>query len=149
MYKTKQELEDAMDQIDPDASDEIIAGVVADYLMSRGARHFSIFQDVRRTAARRYKRFGFRPPSNVGPSPLPYDWAYKNIVGISARDRLRARQWIIDATLLGYEVFYSLTRQGAGFGQGSLAKIRKRRREEIQRNEIWRHREENQRQPQS
>ena len=140
--------DDAMASVDPDASDETIAGIVADYLLTtlllpRGC-HLSVIHDVRPRELAKLVRMRQRNPDcywpdHVGPCPLPYDWSYKNTVGISTRDRDRARRWIIDATLAGYCVFRNSRRGGCGGGQGSLADIRKRRREDIEREANRRH----------
>lgn len=131
-------IEDAMREVDPDASDQAIAEVLADYLLSTLAHsrafHLSTYHDVRPSAPARLARVwkfnpDYQPHEPVGPCPFPYDWSRKNIVGISTRDRERARQWIIEAALAGYAVFRGFRRLGgAGFGQGSLENIRARRR---------------------
>ena len=129
--------EDAMQEVDPNASDETIANILADYLTvgnwgrSR-AFHLSIFHDVRPSSLARMDRLrkldpGYRPHDRIGPCPLPYDWTRTNIVGISTGDRERARQWIIEAALAGYSVFRHIGRHGGGFGQGSIKHIRTRR----------------------
>lgn len=135
--------EDAMSSAGPEASDETIAGIVADYLLTKavsGQRALlSIIHDVRPSSLlhleRMREKLGSRcnEPGRIGPCPLPHDWARMNVVGISTRDRDRARQWIVAATLAGYCVFYSSYRDGSGGGQGSLAAIRARRRGECER----------------
>ena len=128
--------EDALQEVNPDASDEAIAEILADYLTTPlGSRtfHLSIFHDVRPSSLARMKRLrkydpGYGSHQRISPCPLPYDWSRKNTVGVSTRDRDRAQQWIIEATLAGYAVFRGFSRQGGGFGQGSLENIRARRR---------------------
>ena len=128
--------EDAMQEVDPDASDEAIAEVLADYLTTplSGSRafHLSIFHDVKLSSVARLARLrksypGYEPHEPVGPCPLPYHWSRKNIVGIATRDRDRARQWIIEAALAGYGVFRHFSSQGSAFVQGLLEAIRTRR----------------------
>lgn len=134
--------DEAMASVDPDASDETIAAIVADYLVaqmsSRRAYHLGVGHDVRPSALRNVERIWkfnphYQPCEPVGPCSLPYDWTYKNVVGISTRDRERARRWIIEAQLAGYGVFRRWGRMGGGFGRGSLTAIRVRRREELAR----------------
>jgi hypothetical protein len=113
----EEEAEDAMNSLNPDASDEAVACAVADLYLARTAHlgfiTLSIFHDVRLR-------------SRAGPCPLPYDWNRKNIVGVTTRDRVRARRWIISAMLAGYGVFYHMSRNSSGFGQGSIEAIRRR-----------------------
>ena len=126
--------EDALAAISPDASDATIAGIVADYLLTRYSTryfHLSIIHDVRPSApvrlARLRKHFpDYQPHEPMGPCPLPYDWTRKNMVGISTRDRERAREWIIAATLAGYCVFRGFSRDSWSSGAGSIARIRER-----------------------
>ena len=140
-YAAENAAYDAMDAMDPDASDEIIAGLVADYLVTQlpNSRtcHLSVLHDMRPSALRNLERIRkYNPdydPGPVGPFPLPYDWTYKNVVGVSTRDRDRARQWAIDAMLAGYSVFRSFGRHGSAGGRGTLAQIRAHRRDEIMR----------------
>lgn len=66
-------------------------------------------------------------PETFGPSPVPYDWRHKNTIGITTKDRERARRWIIDAMLTGYGVVRLSSRHGAGGGNGSIEQIRKRK----------------------
>jgi hypothetical protein len=130
-----QAAEDAMENVNPDASDQAIAEILANYLLRWRPSHrrtyrLSIFHDVHPSALRRWQKlYPDRRPSDVGPCPLPYDWIHKNTVGIATRDRALARQWIIDAALAGYAVFRHLGAQYGGFGQGSIEDIRNRRRE--------------------
>jgi hypothetical protein len=73
--------EDAMSGVDPDASDEAIAEIVANYLTLplSGSRffHLSIFHDVRPSALARMNRLWKHDPGNapkhqrIGPCPLP------------------------------------------------------------------------------
>jgi hypothetical protein len=129
----------AMDNIDPDANDEVPAGIRADYLMTghyMTTRHLAIMHDVRPSAQRTIERIrkyrpDYEPAQDTGPCPLPYDWNRKNIVGISIRDRARARQWCINALLLGYSVHAYDNKNGAGFGGMTLAAIRKQRRDNL------------------
>jgi hypothetical protein len=48
------------------------------------------------------------------------------MVGISTRDETAARQWIVDAMLLGYAVFRCFSKNSWGSGRGSIADIRSR-----------------------
>ena len=114
MRNEQRAAEDAVAAINPDDSDEAIAQIVAEYLLTaqRPPYRFSIFHDV-------------RPRTQRGPCPLPFDWRHKNTVGITTRDREHARQWTIDAMLAGYGVFRGFPGHGgSGFGQGSIAHIR-------------------------
>jgi hypothetical protein len=130
----------AVEAIDPDASDEAIAATVADYLLTMypaPTYYLSVFHDARPSTARRIERLrkqlrqpNYQPGQPFGDCPLPFDWQHKNIVGISTRDRARARQWCINAMLAGYGVFSSHTRGGSGAGQGTLAQIRHRIRQQ-------------------
>jgi hypothetical protein len=137
--------DDAMDNVDPDASDETIAGITADYfLIGFTTRHLSILHDVRpstqRTIERIRKRFeqpDYQPADPTGPCPLPYDWTRKNAVGISTKDRERARQWCIDAMLAGYDVHHRSSKTSASFGRGTIAQIRAWRRKEIAHDQAW------------
>src|SRR4051794_1027553 len=89
----------ALEAVDPDSSDETIAGLIADYLDAMNPKpliHVDIIHDVRpSTLARldKLRREGFQP-EHAGPCPVAYDWHRQNIVGISTRDEARARQWI-------------------------------------------------------
>lgn len=126
--------------VDPNASDEAIADIVANYLLSRFSTrsffHLSIFHDVRPSTAVRLARVQKRNPHYAveppGPCPLAYDWSYKNMVGISTRDCAHAREWIIAATLAGYGVFRSPRRNDSGIGAGSLTDIRKRAADRVE-----------------
>ena len=128
--------EDALDAMTSDASDMEIAQAVADYLLAnRPPHHLSIFHDVRPSAekqiARVRKHFpNYQPSQPHGPCPLHYDWRRKNTVGISTRDESMARQWIIDAMLLGYAVYRHILKNSWGAGQGSIADIRARMKEQ-------------------
>lgn len=107
--------DDAVANVDPGASDELIAGLIADALvLGPGHRssyfHLSIIHDER----------------GAGPCPLPYDWRRKNTLRISTRDPDRAKQWIIAATLAGYCVLRHWTRNGWGYGKGTLASVHER-----------------------
>jgi len=123
---------DRRDAIDPDRdSDEVIAAIIADCLLwSKPPYYLSILHDVRvrrdRSEERMRRITPYIPPYPIGPCSLPYDWKYKNTVGIDTRDRVRARQWIIDAMLAGYGVchIYSPKGRGGGSGYGPLAEIR-------------------------
>lgn len=132
--------EHAVNHVDPEASDQAIAEVVADYLLAMFRRsrtyRLSIMHDVRPSASRRVERWrkhlpDHQPVEPTGPCPLAYDWHRKNIVGISTRDRDRARQWAIEASLAGYCVYRDWSSQGGGSGRGSIEHIRKRRRDEL------------------
>jgi hypothetical protein len=131
--------EDAMASVDPDATDEVIAVVIADYLVTQlptsRTCHLSVLHELRPRELARFRKYSPERPFDhgIGPCPLPYDWQRKNVIGISTRDRDRARQWAIDATLAGYCVFRSFHRNGSGGGQGTLAHIWERRRDEIMR----------------
>jgi hypothetical protein len=72
----------------------------------------------------------FHGPNDNKWRTLTYDWKIKNSVGVSAHDREHARHWIIDAMLAGYCVFRGWNKRGGGgYGQGSIADIRRRRLE--------------------
>lgn len=104
--------EEAMGNVDPDASDEALAVVVADYLLSkrqRGHYHLSILH---------YDEA----------SPMEHDWRHKGSIGISTKDPERARAWIIQATLAGRMVFASNCRACGGSSPGGLKYIREKRR---------------------
>lgn len=130
--------EDALEAIDAHTSDEAIAGIVADYyLIARPwGIQFAILHDVRpstparlATQRRLSRRPDFMPSTPFGPCPVPYTWHRKNMVGIRLRGPSRmthnaARQWIIDAMLAGYAVFYSMGAQYSSAGQGTIAEIR-------------------------
>jgi hypothetical protein len=127
--------DEAMASIDWDASDLIIAGIVADYLVAQlpSSRIYHLGVGHNASALCNLERIGkfnphYQPNEPVGPCALPYDWTYKNVVGISTRDRERARRWIIEAQLAGYGVFRRWGRQDGGFGCGSIAAIRQRGR---------------------
>jgi hypothetical protein len=121
---TYDEASDALTSIDPDASDNVIAGVVADYLLS------TPYHKGRRQSAF-YLSIIFYGPNDNKWRTLIYDWKFKNSVGISTNDRQRAWHWIVDAMLAGYCVFRNWRKNGigGGYGQGSIAAIRKRRLE--------------------
>ena len=98
--------EDALEALTSDATDMEIAQAVAEHLLAnRPPHHLSIFHDVRPSTPKRVARIRKDFPNyqgeQHGPCPLHYDWSYKNSVGISTRDKSVARQWIIDAMLLG------------------------------------------------
>lgn len=73
----------------------------------------------------------YQPEYPIGPCPLPYDWTRKNLVGVSTKDRERARQWCIDAMLAGYAVSHTSSKGRGGGSHGTIAQIQTRRREEI------------------
>jgi hypothetical protein len=122
----------ALEAVDPDTSDETIAGLIADYLAVMNPKpliHVGIIHDVRpSTLARldRLRKADFQPTEPAGPCPVAYDWHSINTVGISTRDETRARAWTITATLAGYNVFRKATRHAAGFSPGPIADIRQR-----------------------
>ena len=103
--------EEAMENVDPDASDSALAVVVADYVMARCGKtyHLSIL---------------YYDETN----PMEHDWRHKGSIGISTKDPERARQWIIQATLAGRMVFSSNCRACGGSSPGGLKYIRERRR---------------------
>lgn len=123
--------EDVLEAMTADADNMEIARAVADYLLvKRPPHHLSIFHDVRPSTPKRIARIRKDFPNYQGqphgPCPLHYDWRHKNTVGISTRDESVARQWIIDAMLLGYGVFRHIVKHSGGSGQGSIAAIRSR-----------------------
>jgi len=106
--------EKAMHDLDPNDSDQEIARIVANYLQlpmrHSHAYHLKIIHDVRPSTVRRLEKIrktwpSYEPADPTGPCPVVFDWQNKNTVGISTRDRERARQWIVDAMLAGYGVF--------------------------------------------
>jgi hypothetical protein len=126
--------EEALAAIKSDDGDEAIAQIVADYLLTSSSRpsfHLTIFHDIRSSTTRRVEKLrktwpDYKPENPIGPCSVPFDWHCKNTVGITTRDRERARCWIIDALLAGYGVFRGYRRGGTAWGQGSLAQIRRR-----------------------
>jgi hypothetical protein len=127
--------------VDPEASDEVIAQAIAEYLLSAPPRSriycLGIAHDVRPYTlpqTERLREFGVTYPESdpLRPCPVPFDWSRENTVGIETRDLERARRWVIDAAIAGYCVFRNWSGYGGGFGQG-IAETRERRREEIQR----------------
>ena len=131
----EQAAEDAVAAISPDDSDQTIAEIVAEYLLTRRQPplcHLGIIHDVRPSTLRKVNSIrrkwhpDYEPPHPFGPCPVPYDWHVANTVGITTHDRDRARQWIIAAMLAGYSVFRRYRRDGAGFGKGSIADMRER-----------------------
>jgi hypothetical protein len=123
--------EDVLEAMAADASDMEIAQAVADYLLAkRPPHHLSIMHDVRPSTPKRIARLRKDFPNFQGqphgPCPLHYDWHRKNMVGISTRDESVARQWIIDAMLLGYGVYRHIVKHSWGGGQGSITAIRSR-----------------------
>jgi hypothetical protein len=128
--------ETAYEAINPDDSDETIAAIVADWLTTRTSQppyRLGIFHDVRPSAERNFERskkyFPDRKPYQpYGRCPLEFDWQRKNTVGINTLDRERARQWAIDAMLLGYAVFKYWGLRSGGGSSGSLAEVRERAR---------------------
>ena len=124
--------EDALEALAADTSDLEIAQAVADYLLAaRPPHHLSIVHDVRpstpKRVARARKHFPDYQGQPYGPCPPHYDWRHKNTAGISTRDESVARQWIIDAMLLGYGVYRRFTKKSGEGGQGSIAAIRSRK----------------------
>ena len=115
---------DALEQVDPDASDEIIADLIVSYLMvSTSARvyHLSVSREV--NPGRFLKSMwrvvpGYNPGHPVGPTPLPYDWTRKARIGISTRDPDRARAWIFEAMRAGHAVSRQRRRDGSGVSMG-------------------------------
>jgi hypothetical protein len=138
MNDSLDDLLDRMDAINADASDEVIAATVADCLLwEKPPYYLLILHDARPSAPREIERWrkivpNYEPPYPIGPCPLPYDWKYKNCVGIDTRDRNRAHRWIIDAMIAGYGVTrgYSPRGRGGGSGYGSLAETRERQERE-------------------
>lgn len=128
--------EDVLEAMTPDATDMEIARAVADYLLAnRPPHHLSIFHDVCPSTPKRIARIRKDFPNYQGqphgPCPLHYDWRHKNTVGISTRDEPIARQWIIDAMLLGYGVYRHISKNSWGGGQGSIASIRSRHNQRV------------------
>jgi hypothetical protein len=78
-------VEDRYEALKHSDSDEMIAEVCADYLLASGRRRFNlgIMHDMRKR-------------STQGPCPLPFDWRYKNTVGIITRDYKLVRCKSID-----------------------------------------------------
>jgi hypothetical protein len=132
---------DALNAVDPEASDEVIAALIADHavkqLPSSRLIHLSIMHEIRPREIQRIERAIERDSKAghdpFGPCPLPFDWQSRNTVGISTRDPERARQWAFDAMLAGYAVYRQGRRNGSGGGMGTIAHVRDRRRDEIAR----------------
>lgn len=129
----------------PDASDEIITGLIVNYLMvSTDARfyHLSVSHEIK--SSRFLKGMqkvvpDYNPGHPVGPAPIPYDWVYKARIGISTRDPDRARAWILEAMRAGYCVSReSRRRDGNGIAMGLPEFVRRRRRERIAYEAEWR-----------
>jgi hypothetical protein len=151
MIEDPLDLTDRLERITDDDSDDTVAELIADRLLSEyrsSSRnyHLHINHDVRpRTRSLRHHERTMRgwwpdwkPQTPIGPCPLPYDWQHKSLVGISTKDREVARQWIIDAAMLGYAVFRSWKRRWAsGGGLGSIADVREHARK-IQESETRR-----------
>jgi hypothetical protein len=107
----------AFDAIGPDDSDAVIAKAIADELMT-GVR---IMFDG--------PPYCFFISPIIGPCPIEFDWQGEDAVGIKTRDKERARSWAIEALLLGYSVFRQAQGpRGTGWGWGSIAQVRERRR---------------------
>lgn len=129
--------DNALEDLSPDASDQTIAEHIADCLLAYPfTRKFrlSIFHDVRPSSKRR-RTYGLSDPNaRRDPCPVTYDWQHKNLVGIDTDDRERARQWIIEAQMLGYSVSQCWhSKGGAGSGKGTIAEWRKRQKERAER----------------
>jgi hypothetical protein len=110
--RIERKAEDRLDALSPSAPDVEVAEALASCYVARCKAlgwirkiRLSIFHDVRKR-------------SNEGPCPLPFDWSYKNVVGIETDDEELARLWAREALLKGYSVFYG-TRRGGGVG-GSI-----------------------------
>lgn len=112
--------------MDPDADDWFFALAISNYLLARPGHgtdviYLGINHNIR--TAGRWKT------ADAGPCPLRYDWVYKTQVGIQTRDRAAAQKWIMDALLLGYNVYRrenGSTHNGGGVG--TIADVRKRLR---------------------
>ena len=98
------------------ADDQAIAMAVADEIVAN-CRWASIPHDTRRR-------------SRMGPCPLPYYYARKNLVGIPIyRNPARARDWIVRALTLGYEVLGHSRRDTVAWASVfSIARQRERRK---------------------
>ena len=113
----------------PRYDDATLAGVVADDLTAgRGPPHYlSIFHDVRSSTPRRMAKLEIYPDHSggykFGPRPLRYDWSRKNLVGIKETDTETAKQWAIEALLLGYSAFVGRSKRDSG-GRPGHAVIR-------------------------
>jgi hypothetical protein len=59
--------------------------------------------------------------------PVRFDYRWANFVGITTDNRAEARQWAIEALLLGYEVLYRSGRLAAN-SRGFIAEVRERAR---------------------
>jgi hypothetical protein len=129
--------DDAFWALDPDAPDAEIAEAIAECLVTTtGAPYIlAVFHDVRPGTPKRIARLekfvpGCTAGERFGPCPVRYDWSRKNLVGVKTRDREVAKRWAIEATLLGYSVFYQFgTISGSGFAKGTIAEVRERVRE--------------------
>jgi hypothetical protein len=126
--------------VGPDVDDNALAAIMADYLTEgrwspHGKNYYlSITHDVRSSAlnaiaARRKYDPDFEPNYPVGPCPLHYDWQYSNTVGIKTKDSRVAKQWAIEAILLGYSVHWGERIGGVTTGVGTLAHVREKKKQ--------------------
>jgi len=126
--------ENALDDLNPDTDDRLIAEHIADCLLAlfvARQRRLGPCDDVQPPSdnERAYAlRIDLR--QRRGPCPLPYDWHQTNFVGISTDDHARAKEWIIEAQMRGYAVFRTWhTKDGGGSGKGTIADWRSRQHE--------------------
>jgi hypothetical protein len=109
-------------ETDLQIAEAITDDLIAAALLQRPTIRLAIFHDARKR--------GNEYSEHKGPCPLPYDWKFKNAVGIKTKDREVARDWCMKALLLGYAVFQCWLPTGCGGGgMGTVAEHRKRLRE--------------------
>jgi hypothetical protein len=144
-----QRADDAFWALDPNADDATIAEVVAERCVAGHSPPYYLFiiHDIKPITLRHIARMekhwpGYRHSDPVGPCPLRYDWQRKNIVGIKEPNREIAKQWAIDALLLGYAVFETWKITCNGAGRGALAEVRKDVQERREWNERTKQRRE-------
>ncbi len=122
-YIRRARIDAALEAMADTASDAFIALLIAGHLLAtRPPYHLSIHHDTRPLSARERKHKLRDEPTLC---PLPFDWKYKNTVGITARDPKRAATWIMHALLLGYAVSRRRRPRGWAFNKGTIEQWRR------------------------
>lgn len=131
------EAEERLAALTPEDSDNTIAEVTADYLLSifsSPTYRLMVLHDTSKRVAQRAKLYGGALwEFHTGPCLLDFDWSRKGAIGIKTTDRERAREWLLWAFALGYSPFVQGQPGNNGCGQGSIGAIRKRMEEEVGR----------------
>jgi hypothetical protein len=131
-----QEARDRLEGLSPEATDQEIIEIAADYLIKSGGPYrgkwtFKVLKELReRMIEVRPGHMKLVRPTKEERHTPPVegcDWHYKNVWGITTDDPDRARDWVRQCMARGFTVFMGFGKHGPGGSPGSVSDIRERR----------------------